>query len=109
MVMFGYDFLMSLGIYGWEVWLLWEVFVWVNCGLSYVYVGLLYVLDVEMVICNVCDFYIWCGEGVLIWVVFVEVIIMSDFDVKGVYFESFVGKNYWYVVYYIVFEGVLYL
>lgn len=57
-------------------WLLYEVFVCGKQGLLYCYVGSLYVVDEWMVLENVCDVYICCSEGCLIWVVKVSEIVV---------------------------------
>lgn len=41
-------------------WFFWEVFIWLKSGLEYCYVGSFYVVDVKMVMENVCDVYICC-------------------------------------------------
>lgn len=61
-------------------WLLWEVFICFKNGLSYKYVGSLYVVDVDMVMENVCDVYICWSEGVSIWVVESCYIIVFSFN-----------------------------
>lgn len=61
-------------------WLLWEIFICSKNGFNYKYVGSFYVVDVEMVIENVCDVYMCCMEGISIWVVEFEYIMALSFN-----------------------------
>ncbi|MHA7986503.1 1,2-phenylacetyl-CoA epoxidase subunit PaaB [Rathayibacter sp. CAU 1779] len=92
-----------------ETWMLWEVFVRANRGLSHVHVGSLHAPDADLAVRNARDLYTRRGEGVSIWVVPSDAITSSDPDAKGAFFESAAGKNYRHARYYTASEGVPHL
>lgn len=90
-------------------WLIWEVFVCSKQGFDYKYCGSLYVVDVMMVLCMVCDVYMCCQEGVSIWVVLLLVIIVLDLSEKVELFELVGDKIYCYLMFYMLFDEVNYM
>ncbi len=92
-----------------QSWPMWEVFVRTSRGLSHVHAGSLHAADATMALRNARDLYTRRNEGTSVWVVPVEVVVSSDPDSKGGFFESSQGKNYRHATYYSKAEGVPHL
>ena len=75
-------------------WLLWEIFVRSQHGLSHKHVGSLHAPDAEMAINNARDVYTRRNEGVSIWVVLANQIIASSPHDKEELFEPANTKVY---------------
>lgn len=62
-----------------------------------------------MVLENVCDVYICCSEGCLIWVVKVSEIVVLQLEDCGEFFDLVESKVYCYLIFYIVLDGMEYM
>lgn len=92
-----------------QSWPMWEVFVRTSRGLSHVHAGSLHAADATMALRHARDLYTRRNEGTSVWVVPSEVVVSSDPDSKGGYFESSQGKNFRHATYYSKAEGVPHL
>ena len=92
-----------------QSWPMWEVFVRTSRGLSHVHAGSLHAADATMALRSARDLYTRRNEGTSVWVVPAEVVVSSDPDSKGGFFESSQGKNYRHATYYSKAEGVPHL
>jgi ring-1,2-phenylacetyl-CoA epoxidase subunit PaaB len=85
---------------------LWEVFVRPRAGLSHQHVGSLHAVDAEMALANARDVFTRRGEAASIWVVPSAVIIASDPDDAGEFFDPAMDKIYRHPTFYDVPDGV---